>query len=380
MATSLLIYVIPVLLVQFWDGQFLAAYGQGIVLNNVFLTWVVAIVMSTSIFTLCYLPLRLPKLNLPYIEISVIFWMNIGIWILVVAFSCFELISQLGLFDLFLNSFTDPVAYALEQPLVGVNLGSGGLLRYYFLSHYLIVIWFFLFKSADLEKRKNKIFFWITFFIINLFHFYVTRRETLLFNCLVLIIGFQSIVKTRHIVIGILVFTSASIFLVLSRFGAEQEYKILSYFLSEEFYPFQLGFILVDEWISTPTMGSIIALTPFSLIDNESSTLSAQQMLRLFNHLGPGPTVSFFYPIIAFGILPALCYFSMSIVIMKAVYIRICENGSQFVLIPLYAYLCLKLFLLIRNGELVNHFVDCIIFSALYLPFYFIRNGVLSKS
>ena len=306
------------------------------------------------------------RLNLPsfFVKSVLVFF------VVLCALSLLILNSKLGIFSLLYQLVYDRALYFINQPMVGVVLASSGILKYFFISQFSFVLVYLIYKMAHKKNFVFYVFISCVLFSLLLFFYLVSRREVLIYFFILFFLGFLGGKKVYSAIKYILPLFVVLIITVNIRTGNENIFDVLGFLSSQEFYPFQFGAILIDKWISSFYIENPVYITPFSLLLSDYNTLSSRQMFEVFSHVGPGPTVSINYTLTAFFYFPVMMYFYITCLFMSSIYTRCFSSDRSYVYIPYYAFLCIKLILLIRNGEIVNHFLDCAIFTVLYIPLF----------
>jgi len=371
LAASILYYA-PVLVLQAYHYDLFGLYRTGLKLQNPWLSH--GVVVLVVLFLLGTAKAKFRAVFKPTVARSdFLFWGLFCVYTCMALVSMMVLVTELELLSLANDMFFDPIQFALKLAMIGVKLGEGGLLKFYLMIHFLPVLWF-LWCSNTRPGRwvfVRKAVLYASFGLIFFFFVLLTRRELIIYLMLILLIGFGGKVKKTYIFSILALVGLTSVYLVSMRLG-DVDFSPELYFTSEEFYPFQLSLVLIDEWVSQPYMKSLMQITPAVLLTDMPTVISPSIMSRYFNHTGPGPTVGLPYAVTAFGVLYPCLYILTNFLFLNQIRVMVSRYAANARLIPLYAFLLLKLFLLVRNGEFFNHFLDSMLFVTLYLPFIFV--------
>ena len=364
------VYFLPILFISLSDGIFLASLYPTKLSHSwlvFFLFFVNFIVLYITSKFKIYAFSHVPSLNFPrWVSLWVMFFFS-----LLCIFSIIILDDKLNIYRLFSQLLNDQIAYFLNQPKVGAELASSGMLKFFFISQMSFVLIYFaliLYKDSIFVKVSS-IFFVV---LLLVFFFLISRREVIIYFFFLSLLGFltkKNCFTAFKYIIPVLLMLIVTVNI---RTASDNLLDISAFLKSQEFYPFQFGAVLIDRWISDFYLEDISYLIPFSIFytDFEFSTLSQKLMSDVFLHVDPGPTVSINYTLIGFLYFPVIIYFSAICVIMNYIYHQCLLSKRGYVYIPYYSFLCIKLLLFIRNGEVINHFIDCFIFTVLYLPFF----------
>lgn len=367
-----ILYYLPVILLQVYQYDLFGLYRRGLKIQNPALSHGVVVLVLVFLIGAAKASFR-PVFQPQVIRSDFLFWLLFWAYSCMAGLSLSILSSELELLGLVRDLFFEPVQFALNLALVGVKLSEGGLLRFYLAIHFLPVLWYIWSNNYQcdrlffLRKLLLAIFFGLIFFVFVL----LTRRELIIYLVLIMLVGFGGRVKKAYLLTILTLVALVSVYLISMRLG-DVDFGLEMYFTSEEFYPFQLSLLLIDEWVGNPYLKNLIQIMPGVLLTDMPTVLSPSIMSEYFNHYGPGPTVGLPYAVIAFGVLYPCIYIMANFLFLNQIRTMISRCPENGRLIPLYAFLLLKLFLLVRNGEFFNHFLDSLIFVILYLPFIFI--------
>jgi len=366
---TFIVYLLPVFIILCQGGGFLMELYPtqlkypGLVFSLLVLNFIILFFLAKYNFVKVSFDCRL-NLSSFFVKTILVFFVILCIVSLLV------LNSTLGIFSLFYQLVYDRTLYFVNQPMTGVVLASSGILKYFFISQFSFVLVYLIYKIVN--KKSFVFYFFISFVLFSLliFFYLVSRREVLIYFFILFFLGFLGGKKVYSAIKYVLPLFIVLIITVNIRTGNENIFDVLGFMSSQEFYPFQFGAILIDKWISSFYIENPVYITPISLLLSDYNTLSSRQMFAVFSHVGPGPTVSINYTLTAFFYLPVMMYFYMTCLFMNSIYTRCFSSDRTYVYIPYYAFLCIKFILLIRNGEIVNHFLDCAIFTILYIPLF----------
>lgn len=366
---TIVLYGVPACYMSVWGGGLVQAYTNGYKLVHPI---EVLILVSCVLAVLSFCVINAPTMSLKVdARFSPTGWRFLFFsWVLALLYACWVLIMELRLDEVVLAMLGRSPDYVTLQAAVGVKLAGGGLLRFYFISYFFPVIWFFCFKVN--RRLIGGVIFWLSYFSIVFFFFVLSRRELIIYALMILLLGFFPNISRAKFFGLLLMAMSVMFFMVGVRVGFGGDFSIVKYFAGEEFYPFQLGVFLLDHWLSNPTVRNLVAISPFAIFSKDGSTISPLVMNEYFGYLGPGPTVSIIYTVVAYGFAIPILYFLFVSLLTKTLHLMSARESGWY-LIPLYCYMLLKFFLLVRNGELFNSMMDMVLFFCLYVPFVFFR-------
>lgn len=376
---TFLIYLTPALIIELTNHPYLASYSSGLRLKNPIPVYGIISALSALVFIIFKFPILKISVSASEIENKKYLALVLASWIVIFLYSMIELNDSLELITLAGMLFTDVISFSIRQPMIGVILSEGGKLKYYFLAHFGVIIWFYIFSLWDKNSISRKFLLILTFLGLIFIYFLMTRREILIYAILVFMIGFGNKINIKIIAAMAILSIASVIASVNLRIGSDHILDLSNYFASEEFYPFQLSAFLIDSWIDFFEMRNPLEMTPINLIGGGASVLSPQIVAEKFNHFGPGPTIGIFYPIISFGFILPILYLVYYSIIINSIHTLYLNPKTKRLATPIYSFLILKLFLLVRNGEFVNNLIDCLIFSILYTPFFFIEISLTKK-
>lgn len=368
-----ILYYGPVIILQLYGYNLFASYAKGIKLHDPLLSHGVVVLVLFFLALVAAGTKFRPVFKLEAIRSDSLFWLVFWIYACMAGLSLLVLASKLELLSIVHDLFFEPVQFAVKISMVGVTLSSGGLLKFYLGIHFLPVLWYLWATNYECKKWfvAWKIFLVASFALIFFIFFLMTRRELILYLVLILLLGFGGRVKKTYIFALLSLVAAVFVYLISMRLG-DVSFGPERYFTSEEFYPYQLSLLLIDEWLRQPYIKNLLQITPAVFLTNMPTVISPSIMSEYFNHNGPGPTMGLPYAIVAFGILYPCMYVAGNFFFLNQIRALIAKVPENARLIPLYAILLLKLFLLVRNGELFNHFLDSVMFVTLYLPFIFV--------
>ena len=254
------------------------------------------------------------------------------------------------LFDQLLN---DQLLYLLNQPKVGVELANSGVLKFFFIAQMSFVLIFFALNIYQKSMLVKLLCFFLIIFLL-VFFFLVSRREVIIFALLIGLLGFLDKRPIGSAVKFIVPVFGFMIIMVNLRLGSENVLDLTGFLRSQEFYPFQFGAILIDRWISSFYLEDVSYLIPVSIFfdDFEFTTLSQKSMSDVYSHLGPGPTVSINYTLVAFLFAPLIVYLAAISAIMHYIYHKCLTSKRSYLYVPYYAFLSIKLLLFLANNYL----------------------------
>lgn len=363
------VYLLPVLYLQFSGGYFLSGIYpvklvDPVIVLAIFFVNLLALNVVSSLCGCVKWPL------IKVVESPVaLSYLVVFLWGLISFFSINYLVLELDLIKLFISIFSDPVYYFLEQPKVGVRLSEGGHLKYFLLSQFSIVSLYVLWKLVLPRRTFVKFLFLFALVFLVVLFYLISRREVIVFIFVVLSLEFfrdKSVLAFSKYLIPL---SFVMISIVGIRTGSDNLLDLSGFFSSQEFYPFQVGAVALDKWMSDLSLRSPMELLPFNIFYADFSLLSVSTMEKNFAFVGHGPTVSINYALWVYGFFPVLFCFALAMLLTEFVYRQAFGARSGFVWLPVYAWLVIKLLLLVRNGEFVNYFVDVFLFLVLYLPF-----------
>jgi hypothetical protein len=375
LAASILYYA-PVIILQLYRYDLFGLYRTGLKIQDPILSHGLIVLVLTFLLATAKAKFRI--VLTPRVIQSDFFF-----WLIFIVYSCISLVSlvilvvELDLLTLAHDMIFEPLQFALKLAMVGVKLSEGGLLKFYLLIHFLPVLWYLWVTKYECKRWffLRKLFLFVFFAVIFFIFVLLTRRELIIYLILILLIGFGGRIKKAYLISVMAFVVAIFIYLVSMRLG-DVDFGVEMYFTSEEFYPFQLSLFLLDEWIRQPYMRDLLQITPAVLFTDMPTTISPSVMSTYFNHNAAGPTVGLPYGVVAFGVVYPCVYIVANFIFLNQIRALASRGRANGALIPLYAFLLLKLFLLVRNGEFFNHFLDTLLFVTLYLPFVFVTSRV----
>lgn len=373
-ALTVFIYILPVLFLFFNDDGYMVKFVSGYKLSNPVIVFLIISLIAIALYFISGLS-TVSNIRIPSCGSEKIWWVIFCIYTMMAFASAGILVVALDLITLIDYLINDQLKFVIMQPTIGVTLSESGLLKFFMISYLLSYLWMLFFIKIGTNSNTKKLFFIITFVLIGIFYFLLTRRELLMYHFANMIIGFLSFKNIKKLFTVALVCIGIMIYSVMLRMG-DVDYDgglIGSYFRSEEFYPFQFSAYLIDKWTEDPYFKNFFEITPLVVFFNQSTTISPNLMAAIFNYYGPGPTAGIFYSVLSYGIIYPVLYFYLLVKTLWYFYEKCKNDINGWVYYPFYTFIILKLFLLVRNGEFVNNFIDLFIFSVLCVPFMVFR-------
>lgn len=262
----------------------------------------------------------------------------------------------------------DLLNFAIGYATTGVVLATEHLLKFYFLSNMLVIGLFLLRPVA-----KGILVWNIAIWLLVLDYLLISRREIVIMIALLWLLGRSFRAGQRRkkgLVIGGVIIVIIFVGIINLRTGSS--FLDLGSFLgSQEFAPFQVGIFLIDKDLGNFQLGNAMDL--FLPLANYP-TLAARELNRYFYYREvAGPTVSINYTLFKYGYIPVCVYLYAFFIFCKTSY-KAHLNHSAAIVLVLHGFLCMKMFNLIRNGEVFTHLVDLALFGILCLPFFALAN------
>jgi len=344
------------------DGRVLLAYGYYEVKQPIIATLAMALLSGAMIFTTWLVqPIKVRVLNLPrsrMLALSVA-WLYIGAALALMTYNWTRL-------DAWNLVFTEPGAIAFRLT------DEHGVVTLYTTMLCFFVGATFLLDNSDNLAVKLVLAASATVFALGLLG--LTRREMLILFVAWWFVHIAITGGRRRSVllwsVGILFGVGLYLSMLLRSIDILDD--PMSYFLSGEFEPFRFSLYLLEQWIRKPEIVSPWSYM-FPLVDDHSLIGSVN---CYFNYVLNGEeqclgrnTVTIYTTMLYFGLLPPLFFYAVAIFLVKQTAFWV-ERQPSYLHSFLYAFCLLRLFLLIRNGELLNGLIDNVVLLILVVLFY----------
>lgn len=367
---ALSIYLPPYLISVLYNKKALESF-VAIVYEAKFLTLGFIILSSILLLLVTVIKVKL-KLNLSLIKLS-----NSSMNLVIIFYFLMGIYAILNIFILL--NFNDRIIQPLlsrnmPNVILGINIVGGDISKsgaarsYLFLQVSVVASILFISLPGIIKNRFIKYLLMVFVFSGALLLCIMSRREAIIFiflsifYCVPVInkIDFNLRRASAFLIVILL------IFIVMIRIG---DYNILSYINSQEFYPVQYGAYLIGDDLSGNSRFDVQTLDlsqlSFTQVLFNEPTLSGMESFRRFGLIGYGPTVSIFYTLYKFWMIPIVILFSLSVIFNSYFTQERIKNPVDRLL---YIYVCIKWFFLIRNGEFSLFTWDILIFLILLYP------------
>jgi hypothetical protein len=297
---------------------------------------------------------------------------SIQFFIFIICFILFNIkYDYFGYINSIFTANSVPAAYKVVAEF-GYNLINDGGLFFYTVLYFVPI--FFAALSLNVNNRILRNFFLI-FSVGGIFLYSLAgRRELLLLIPIIAILVSKENKYFFFKMFGAAIALIAiSTLLLLARIKSDG-FNLDDYLGSQEFYPFTYGSLLVVEYFNYFEFNEFLKLFPFYVLSGEDN-LSFYTRKLYFNYYSNGPTVTIVYPLIAFFPFSAFLLLGVFSVMKRLHYMIFIEKKEDLGLILLYSFLIIKLFLLIRNGEVGLFFWDLIFFFIMLSPVLLLRSS-----
>jgi hypothetical protein len=263
----------------------------------------------------------------------------------------------------FLAEAAGSIAFRLQE--------QGGMIVYY-----SSMILFFVGASYLLDHAKGGVrtLVWAAIVVFALGLFGLTRREMLLLLVFWLFLYGSTTNRLRWTSRGLwllgLLSAVALYFSLLLR-GIDILDDPLSYFASGEFEPFRFAAFLIDSWLQDPVYVSPLAYAiPFgsdqfiASVNNFFNALLLGESGFLGRH-----TVTIYVTVLYFGFLVPVVFFCIATFLARQS-AHFLERSPSYQTAFYYAFFLMKLFIILRNGELLASLVDTAVLLIVAVPFH----------